>query len=426
MPPVIRPLARGASFLGLRDDRFKTARLTAVLLLPLAAESASSNAVLPSLLQRSSRDYPTYAALRRRLNELYGARIVADVARLGDTQALLLTAASLDDRFALLGERVAEPCARLLCSMLFHPLLPENRFPTDAVEQERRCLIEQIESEINDKRRFARRRCEELLCAGEGYAVSRYGTRKGVEALTPEGLADAWRTMLQTAQVRVICQSAGQTEGLERAFAEELQRVTGRAPVSCAADAGSRFDGQVKTVSERMDVNQAKLVMGFRRTGDAPHDVPAHRLMAALLGGTPHSLLFRHVREELSLCYYCAAAYDRFKGVMLVDSGVEAGQALRVREEVLRWLDAAGRGDFSDEELENARRSLINQFLSVTDSPFSVGSWYLGQSLDAAVSPPEQAADELKAVTRERVAAAARRMALGAVYLLSGKEGAHA
>lgn len=80
----------------------------------------------------------------------------------------------------------------------------------------------------------------------------------------------------------------------------------------------------------------------------------AARLMNALFGGTPHSMLFRSVREKLSLCYYCASSYDYIKGVMLVDSGVEAAKADEAQAEILRQLDLLRQGAFIDEDLEAA------------------------------------------------------------------------
>ena len=75
-------------------------------------------------------------------------------------------------------------------------------------------------------------------------------------------------------------------------------------------------------------------MLGFRAgTAEPDGDVAAARLMNALLGGTPHSLLFRNVREKLSLCYYCASSYDRLKGILLVDSGVDGQNAGRAKEE---------------------------------------------------------------------------------------------
>jgi hypothetical protein len=45
-------------------------------------------------------------------------------------------------------------------------------FGEDAVRREKRLLIERMESEINDKRVFALRRCEQLMCAGNPTALT--------------------------------------------------------------------------------------------------------------------------------------------------------------------------------------------------------------------------------------------------------------
>ena len=111
--PCFRPLTAGARALTLPADRFKTARLTAALLLPLSEKDASARALLPFLLRRGCAAYPDFTSLNRRLNELYGARVSAEVARIGETQALVLTAVSLDDRYALEKEAVTAECAAL-------------------------------------------------------------------------------------------------------------------------------------------------------------------------------------------------------------------------------------------------------------------------------------------------------------------------
>ncbi|HIW73623.1 MAG TPA: insulinase family protein [Firmicutes bacterium] len=420
--PSFQPLSRGAGLLTLTDGRFKTARLTAALLLPLAEETAGEYAILPYLLRRSCEAYPDFTALKRRLNELYGARITAEVTRLGECQALVLHAVSIDDRFALHGEEVAAACAALLSGMLFRPALENGVFPDGALDVEKRCLIEQIESEINEKRLYARHRCESLLCEGEPYAVDRFGTVDEVRALTPSSVTAAWKRALSAAQIRLIVQGGAPLSQAGEAFRAGLSTLGERVPASCETQVVRRADA-VRERVERMDVGQAKLVLGLRAgTAEPDEGVPAMRLMNALLGGTPHSLLFRNVREKLSLCYYCQSGYDRLKGVLLIDSGVEERSADRAKEEILRQLDAVRAGDFTDEDLESARRSVVNQFRSVGDRQAAAASWYLGQSLAPALSTPEEAAEAIGAVTREQVAAAAQGVTLGAAYLLAGKE----
>lgn len=113
-----RTLCDGVESLCLPDDRFKTVRLSAVFLLPLREETAAEYALLPFLLRRSCAAYPDLTALNRRLNELYGTRIFANVTRVGEAQALMLTAVCLKDRYALAGEALTTACAQLLRDML--------------------------------------------------------------------------------------------------------------------------------------------------------------------------------------------------------------------------------------------------------------------------------------------------------------------
>ncbi len=412
-------LADGIRCLSLPESRFKTNRLSIAMLLPLNRKTASAGALLPYLLRRSCAAYPDYTALQRRLNELYGASITAEVARIGEAQALVLTAASIDDRFALAGEPVAESCADLLRQMLFEPVLENGFFRSSDVETEKRCLIERMDAEINDKRWYARRRCEEILCENEAYAIDRYGSPESAAALTSKELTETWRRVLAGARVQLILQGGAAAMHAAGPLREAMAGVPGRKPLDCPTDTAAA-NPRVREQVERMNVNGSKLVMGFR-TGNAEPDgdVAAVRLMNALFGGTPHSLLFRNVREKLSLCYYCSSTYDRLKGVMLVESGVDESNAGRAREEILRQLDAVKRGDFSDEDLESAQMSARQTFEAVNDSQNAQASWYLGQCLLPGVSTPEEASKALADVTKERVVAAAERIRLESIYLLA-------
>ena len=422
--PRRETLAEGVEFYSLHDGRFKTSRLTAALLLPLREETAAAGALLPHLLRGGCTEYPTLAALNRRLSELYGARIIADVSRIGEIQALTLTAVSLEDRFAFGGEAVAAECAGLLRSLIFDPYREKGLFPSADMERERRCLIERIQADINDKRLYARRRCNQLLCQGEGYAVPLNGTVEAAASLTAEEMASFWQEALRTARLVIFCQGGGAHKAVAEAFRQGFAGVV-RAPVVLSPARPPQERRTVRRVTEHLEVNQSKLVMGLRAPVTAalssPDEVAAMRLMNALLGGTPHSLLFRNVREKMSLCYYCASSYDRHKGAFLIDSGVEEANASRTEEAIREQLERAAKGDFTPEDLESARLSVKNQFLSLGDLPSTLEGWYLGQAAAGLpLSAPEQAAAEIDAVTAAQTADAARSLTLQTVFLLAG------
>lgn len=422
MQATRKTILPGVTLMGVSDARFKTNRLSITFFMPLKRETAAVNAMIPHLLARSCASLPDFTALNRRLAMLYGARIGCGVRKLGEVQAMTLSLGAVSDRYVPGGERLSAECARLLAEMVFHPAFDGGCFRTQDVEQEKRQLIEQIDAEFNDKRTYARARCEQLMCEGEAYGVPRLGEREAVERLTPEEITRAWKKMLRTAQVHVLLIGDGEETPVREAIEAGFAACGGREPAACATATGA-MPRAPREKTERFDVSQAKLVMGFRTPVAEPGEgVMGMRLATALLGGTPHSKLFLNVREKLSLCYYCAARFDRNKGILLVDSGVEEKNARRAREEILRQLEAVQKGDFTAEEVEAARLSMADSFRTVADSPVTLENFYISQAFDGRCYTPEEAAQAAGAVGREEIIKAAGSLSLDYTYLLAGKE----
>ena len=422
MIPENRELCRGVRCVTLSDGRFKTARLSVALFVPLCAETVEEYALLPALLTRACEKYPDFTALQQRLSRLYGAAITGDVARVGEVQALVLTAECTADRFAIGGEPLTAQCAELLCDMLFSPAMEDGQFRESDVLTERRCLADAVRAQINEKQWYAKCQAERLLCDGEAYSIGRYGEVARIEALTPSQMTAAWRRLLREATVQITIQDERELPAVEDAFRRGFSAVDGRAPLPCVT--AKTAVSSLRRRTDRMEVNQCKLVMGFT-TPCAGEDagVSAARLMCTLLGGTATSLLMKHVREELSLCYYCSSQYDRLKGVMFVQSGVDEQHAARTEQEILKQIDRIRAGAFTDSELEDARRVMLQAFEGVGDSQTGIGAWYIAQGLTPNFRTPADTAAQIAAVTREQVIAAAQGVALGCVYLLAPKGG---
>lgn len=415
-----RAICDGVNFRSIRDTKFKTMRISAHLIVPMSRQTAAENALLPFLLSRASREYPDFTKLGQRLAELYGASLNADVQKLGDLQVLSLSASGIADRYALEGEAISGELAKLLCSILFDPPLVDGLFPEDGFEQEKRQTMELIDSEYSDKRTYARQRCEAIMCADEPYGVNRYGGKEDIARVERPALTAAWKRLLDTAKIELMvlgdCDPAPVYEGFRAAF----ETLGSRKTADCTTKV-VRSAEKVNTMTEKMDVAQGKLVMGFR-TGTATPDeeVPATRLMAALFGGTPNSKLFLNVREKLSLCYYCSASYNSMKGIMLVQSGVEVKNMERAKEEILRQLDEVKQGNFDESEVEAAKMSLCNSYRTLSDSLGGLENWYLSQTFASHSQQPEEAAAQINAVTRQEIIDAANRVTLDTVYCLVG------
>ncbi len=416
MEPIVQKPLDGVTFMTLTDDRFTTARISISLYVPLAEKTAGVYAMLPYLLRRGCRRFDSVTAFSRELDRLYGASIDGGIAVSGETQIVQLSMSCLDDRFALDGKAVSGECADLLLDVLFDPPLENGVFRAQDVEEERRCTLESIAAEINDKRRYAVSRLKALLCENEPYAVSKYGTKEQVETLTAAELTAAWRDLLATAPMRIVYQGSGDGKAVLDAF---IGRLAERKTMALPPIVERPAKAVLARENEQMDVNQCQLTLGFKTEVSGDHPLcDAMRVANAVFGATPHSLLFRHVREEHSLCYYCVSRYDRRKGVLVVESGVEEASLEKAEAEILRQLAALQNGEFTDEDLENARLSQLDALMGAQDSASVTAEWYSAQGPDR-LRTPEEVMDGVRAATREQVIAAANTIKHDCVFTLT-------
>jgi len=401
------------------SEKFKTSFLSAQMVAPLTKETAALNALLVNVLNRGTVSCPDMAAMSARLDQLYGARLEPVVRKKGENQVFGFLASCIDDRFLPDGEKLLEPLCDLMGELFCNPATRNGRLNGEYVDSEKENLADLIRSDINDKRIYAARRLVEEMCAGERYGVNRLGTAADVEKISLQKLNKHYKTVLPAARLELYyCGSAPEKRvagAFRRAFAA-LPRMGLLEPGPTVRKAAPE---EPRVVTERMDVTQGKLCIGFRSDCD---NLPAMMMLNAMYGGTSNSKLFLNVREKLSLCYYASSSYLRAKGIVTVSSGIETRDFEKARDEILRQLQAVQQGDWEDWELEGARSTMKNALQSFGDNQGVMENFYLGQAATGYTETPEELMAQLEEVTPERIRAAAQSICLDTVYFLKGKE----
>jgi predicted Zn-dependent peptidase len=406
----------------LRTDKFKTNCLSLNLLRPLSQEEAALNALLPDVLLRGCALCPDMGAVSAWLDERYGAGIQTTVRKKGEVQTIGFFMDYISELYTQPRESLTADICKLLGSFLLEPVLENGVFRKDYVAGEKVNLINAIMAQINDKRTYASIRLRQEMFRDEKYGVSKYGSQEQVDAITPETLYAHYRNILETSQIELTFTGQTDIEALKADLKEALKTLP-RGKLAQLETATGPMPEKVRQLSETMDVTQGKLVMGFRTgitAGD--EDYPALLLMNSVYGGSLTSKLFMNVREKLSLCYYASSGLDRFKGVMVVSSGVDMDKFETAKAEILAQLEACRRGEITQEELEPARSYLISSLKAGEDSPFGLEDFYLGQTIGGYTYTPDTLADALQKVTVPELQAAANRVKLDTIYFLKGEE----
>ncbi len=405
--------------------KFKTVTIRVYLHAPLRADVATRTAVVPHVLARGTRNLPTLGDLARRCEELYGAGLGAGVAKIGEAQSLYVGVEAVEDRFLPQAAKAIAGSVALLRELLLEPARDAGGLlRADVVAQEKENLAHRIQALINDKIRYSGMRLVEEMCRGEPFGLPASGRLEDLPQVDAAAVTARYDDLIANAPVDVFAVGGDPSLGDELAAAFGHLGGGGEVPATTVGQAPA----EPRRVTETQPVDQAKLNLGYRTP--VTLGSPGHGAMvmySGILGGFPHSKLFRNVREKASLAYYASSRYEPLKGLLVVAAGIEPQRhddALRIIEEQVADM-AAGR--ITREEFDQTRSGLRNRLRSAEDSPGAMIDMAAEESMVGAVRTLEQRLAAIDAVTDADVAAVARDVRLDTVYFLtSPQEGASA
>jgi predicted Zn-dependent peptidase len=412
------PLAAGVRLWVLPDKRFKNVSVRAWLHRPLDAR-ATETALLPAVLRRGCRRQPTLARIAAFLENLYGASYGADVSKSGERHLLSFALDVVNDRFVPRGGKVLGEGARFLSRLLNQPVRQGKGLNRAYVEGEKENLRRLIEALVNDRGSYAYERCVRIMCEGEAFARYEYGRVEDLSAIDAASLAAFHREVLETAPAEFFVAGDVSPAAMEKLFRGAFPWKN-RRPASIPFPAHNTAQATPRETIEKMDVEQGHLVIGAR-TGLTWADDGVFALIFAngVLGGFPHSKLFRNVREREGLAYAAGSSTDNAKGLQFISAGIDPANYERAVKVIREQIDALKQGDISDEEMDKTRASLVNRVRSREDSPSSKVGWFHELNTFGRRMTVVEAVARYEGLSREDVVAAARRVTLDTIYFLT-------
>ena len=416
-----KELQKGVYLACCKTDKFKSALMTVSFAVPLQRETASGYSLLTNLLSLSTGSYPTMQSFSIIKDELYALGLDSYVQRRGEILLVRLEINTIADSFAFDNEKVLFRATELLGDAIFNPNLVNGSFPERAVETEKDCLIEEIESEIESKPSFALLRARQIMCEGEPFAVDAAGEIELVERLDGVQLTEFYNEIIKNAPV-YICYTG------EADFDYVLDCVNKNLPFSpretkLPSPVFHQKREKELFVTETVEMEQSILVLGLT-LDEIPKNAKERAVLTVydeIFGGSPASKLFMNVREKEGLCYFCSSYPTAKKNILFVSCGLEPGMEEKAKNAIYRETEAMKKGDFSENDLQNAKSSIKRSLQSVESSLGSLNGYLFSLIFSEENVTQEETIKLVEAVTREEVVAFAKTVNPELVYILGAE-----
>lgn len=408
----------------IHTDKFKTDMFGIYFKRPLTKREATLNSLLARIIKRGTNNLKTAQHINMKLDDLYGSVIASSCDKYGEKHVLQVKI-QFPNRDRIKDQSITEHAWDLLTDIVYNQLKVDGKFNEEFFNQEKYFLKQDILARINDKASYASDRMIEEMYEGESFSVNIDGDIELLESVTSGELWDHYLEILRMSEVDIcFIGNVPVNEILVTVMNKEHMFNELRLGLFQIPDEDFAVkDREVKYIDEEMNVNQGKLVMGFRTGVNKNNDLYESLMIGSvILGGGTDSKFFKNIREKESLCYYGYSYVDKFKGLLGMSFGIDFDKYDKTKELALMHLEEIRNGEFTEENIENAKKKVVNSLRASGDFPNNFMNFFYNQILSRGNFDFEALLKRIYMVNKNGIISAFENVTLDTVYFLKGKE----
>ena len=403
-------------------NKFKTNLMAVFITLPLDRESVTFDAVIPAVLKRGTANLSTQEEIAKKLEEMYGAEFDCGIEKIGDNHVIKFYLETLNDNFIpeIHKENLAQMGINLLLDIILNPLTENNKFKQEYVESEKNNIKTLIDSKIDNKDVYSLNRCIEEMYKGEPYGLYKYGYIEDLENINSENLYKHYKNIISTAKIDIFFSGDINSNEIINQVKENenIKKLAERQAKYVINKEQKTNKSEIKNIEEKMDITQGKLVIGLDVNIKNPDSKFPVSIYNVILGESATSKLFQNVREKASLAYTARSNYVRQKSNIYIRCGIEIENINKALEIIKKQIEDMKNGDFTEEDLINAKKYMVSGITSVQDEQDSEITYYIGQELSDKFTTFEEYAKKIEQVTMQDVKEVANSININTIYFL--------
>ncbi|WP_411955502.1 EF-P 5-aminopentanol modification-associated protein YfmF [Alkalibacillus sp. S2W] len=402
--------------------KFKTNTIALKFARPIERDTITSRALLPFVLQKGTKNFPSERELRLELDRLYGAKFSINGAKKGENHIITLTLDLPNEKFIDVENDLLKQGVQFLHEVVANPKLIDQAFDPDLVAKEKETLENKINSIVDEKMQYANMRLVDEMCQDESFGIRSHGYIDDLDSIDGTTLYDTYQDMIQHDRLDIYVVGDIEGEVVQQLFESEF-KLERQNPVEIK-EADQVEAGQLNTISEAQKVQQAKLHFGYRtQITYRDENYPALQVFNGIFGGFPHSKLFLNVREKHSLAYYAASRFESHKGLLFVFSGIAPEKYEEAKDIIMKQHESIQEGNISDDELEQTKKAIIHSLKETLDGSRGIIDWHYQQVVGGKQQTNQDVIDAIQEVTKDDVKKVANLVALDTIYLLTSEDG---
>lgn len=405
----------------IKTDKFKTNLLAIYLTTKLSKENITKNALISLILRRGTNNLKTQEEINKKLEQLYGAEFSCGIDKMGNDTVFKFYIESLNDKFTYKKENVLKESIDTLFDIIFNPLKENNGFKAEYFNSEKENLKQIIRARKDNKGTYAYSRCIEEMYKNEPYGLYIYGYEEELDKITNEDLYNEYLNIIKNCKIDIFISGDFPEDSAVDNIIDNINKIKlePRNVQNLYLVNEIKEPAKEKKIKENMDVSQGKLVIGLDITNTKREEKPITAVYNAILGGGANSKLFQNVREKASLAYSAGSLYIKNKNNIIIKSGIESANYDKTLEIIEKQIEDMKNGEFTQEDIQNAKKIIIASYRAMQDEQDSAISYYFGKEMEQEKIDIPTYINQIESVNKEQIVEIANKITINTIYFLS-------
>lgn len=402
------------------NDIYKTNLIRIAFTIDADKDTVTDTAMLPLILKQGSMNYPTQEKINTRLEELYGAEIVANIDKKGDLQVISFEADCIKDKYIPTKESITKEVFDLIFDIVLNPLIEDGAFNNNYLDIEKEKLKKMINELVDDKDAYSYYNCIHEMFGDEGYGLYQMGIESEVEKIDSKSLYEYYQKFIDKAKIDIFVSGEVDSDAIKTYIDEKVKDLKPREfdATSLISTISAKNVDNPKEIFEKLDVTQGKLVMGCTIDSKQDNRNYVGLVYNSILGSGASSLLFQNVREKASLAYYAVSRFIDVKSLLFIRAGIEIKNYNKALNLIKEQMNKIINGDFTQENIDDAKTTLYSNLRNVPEAQESSINYYFMQEFYTQKDSIESLMEKIEAVSREEIIEFAKSVKLNVIYFL--------
>ena len=395
--------------------KFKTTRIQVNFANDLKVDTVTRRSILPYLMHSVSKNLDSREKMSKYLENMYAANFNVGVSKIGKTHFVAFELSIINDNFTFNNEKLFKKSIDFLNEIIFNPYFNQEIF-----KEETRLLKEFYDSVYANKMKYAIKEMRQIMFENELYKIDPLGCKDDLEKIEFNDIKDIYNNMINNDLVTISI--IGDIDIVEtQKMVKDAFNFKDRTFKPVLLDTETKTFNEVTQIEKVIDVNQGKLVIGYRNESMyLSEDYYKTLVFNVLFGASSESMLFKEIREEKGLVYFINSSYDPYKGVVFISAGIKASDFDNVLKTTENIISNIIKMDYNDDFISTAKAIINNRLIEGLDSNLGLMSRVFRNSLFDQKFDIEEIQNQIFKVTKEDISNMAKKLKLDTIYLLRG------